>query len=469
MDIEATLRGSLLGELNNHMNNYPAFVRPLLGMVIGAVIMQILNLVMRKAQDKAEKARDNWDNFWRRFGRSRENSVVFYFEETKAEKETFVSPRYSSGFIEVASYVMGKVEQVGECYRIQDSCGTDGAYLAKFLQNHKLYPSCDIMIDMETDATSRDNVQLLKSKMVMRSRSHTIAELHKTIKKIIDEVTLNAHDGSIWAFMTSYDTENGISVRRMKLETHKTWDHLIMNTRQKNILYTYLNRFSDKSWYIQQGIPYKATFLLYGPPGTGKTTLIKVLAEQYKRHVVLFSLRGVKNNNFVDMFYNYRFKDNLDNFIFVFEDVDADTKAVWSRDFKNTIKPKKDELPEDNDSLVNSAEMKVLRQGGDSKLDLATILQALDGVVENTGLMVVATTNHYERLDSAFIRRFHCRLELSYCCRETANMITFKYFGRHFTDEEWEKYHEKITKLTPNNMIELSLGSSSWEFFLNEL
>lgn len=466
MDIEATLRGSLLGELNNHMNNYPAFIRPLLGMIIGAIIMQILNLIMRQAQSKAERARDNWDNFWSRFGRNRENSIVFNFEESKAEKENQVSCRYSPGFAELSSYVMNRVEKVGECYRIQGTL--EGTYIPKLLQNHKLYSTCDIMIDMETESITIDNMKLLKSKIVMRSRTHTIADLTKTIKQIIDDVNMEVHDGSLWAFMISY-SEDGMSTRRMKLQTHKNWDHLMLNTRQKNILYTYLNRFTDKSWYIQQGIPYKATFLLYGPPGTGKTTMIKVLAEQYKRHVVLFSLRGVKNSIFMDMFYNYRFKDNMDKFIFVFEDVDADTEAVWSRDFKNTLKPhsQKDGIVED--FTEKNLDKKILREGSDSKLDLATILQALDGVVENTGLMVVATTNHYERLDPAFIRRFHCRLELSYCCRETANMITFKYFRHHFTDEEWDKYHEKITKLTPNNMIELSLGSSSWEFFLNEL
>lgn len=102
-------------------------------------------------------------------------------------------------------------------------------------------------------------------------------------------------------------------------------------------------------------------------------------------------------------------------------------------------------------------------------MTLATILQTLDGVIENTGLMIIATTNHYERLDPAFIRRFHCRMELTYCCRETAELITERFFKKKFTDEEWIRYKENVIQKTPNNLIELSMSSHSWEFFLNEL
>lgn len=474
MDIETILRGSLLGELNNPMNGYSVFSWLLLGVIAGIIIAQALNLVLRRTQKRVDRARYSWDNFWRSIGMMiiryfcrdfQENSIIFYFEESKAEKNNDVSSRSSPGFYEVTSYVMNQIEKPGECYKIQGTT-LDGTYVAKSIQDYRLFPSCDIMVDMESFVNTNEQVMLMKSKLTIRSRTQTILELNRRIKQIVEDVTMEAHDGSLWAFMASYDAENGHLMRRMRLETHKSWEHLIMNTHQKSILYTYLNRFENKSWYIQQGIPYKATFLLYGPPGTGKTTIIKILAEQYKRHVVLFSLRDVKNSGFAEMFYNYRFKENMGKVIYVFEDIDADTEAVWSREFKKTLKP---ETENEEDSTEKSKDKKVLREGNDSKLDLATILQALDGVVENTGLMVVATTNHYERLDPAFIRRFHCRLELSYCCRETANMIASKYFGRTFTDREWEDKEETITKLTPNNVIEKALGSQDWNFFLHEL
>lgn len=461
MDIDTIIRSSVLGELNNHLGNYPSFVRPLLGMIVGALIMKFLNFIMRRSEEKAEKVRHNWDNFWLRFGRASENSMIFTYEELKAEKDTFITSRCSPGFPELASFVMNRVDKAGECYRLSYR---DDTYISKNIRNYRLYPECDIYVDMLTDSVIQDGVALLRSKMMLRSRSHSVQYLHKMIQQIIADVNLDSHDGSLWAYMVHF-SEGSVQQRRMKLNTNKNWNHLIMNARQKNILYTYLNRFQDKSWYINAGIPYKATFLLYGPPGTGKTTIIKILAEQYRRHVVLFTLKSIKNGEFMEMFYDYRFRDNLDRFIYVFEDIDADTRAVWSRDFRDSMKPVRD-VEEDK---VKVKESKLEDGNSSTELTLATILQTLDGVIENTGLMVVATTNHYERLDPAFIRRFHCRLELSYCCLETANMIAERFFDCNFSNEEWEQCGSFVEKKTPNNLIEIATSAQDWKFFLQEL
>lgn len=205
---------------------------------------------------------------------------------------------------------MNHITKVGECYRLNVRC-PDDAYVAKSMINHLLYSKDDIYVDMDSFIKNDNNHTLIHSKIIIRSQTQTIAYLHKIVKNIIDEVNLSSHDGSLWAFMMSVN-DNEVLTRQMKLNTNKNWNHLILTTRQKSILNNYLNCFQNKSWYLNTGVPYKATFLFYGPPGTGKTTLIKVLAEQYKRHVVLFSLKSMKNETFMDMFYDYRFKNNMD-------------------------------------------------------------------------------------------------------------------------------------------------------------
>jgi hypothetical protein len=467
MDVNMMIQGTIIGEMNRHLSNYPAFIRPLLGMIVGALLMRLLNTFLSRVEDKAEIFRDKWDSFWNHFGRNSENSLIFLYEDTKAEKESFTGNRCSPGFPELASFVMQQTDKAGECFRLSFR---EDTYIAKNLKNHRLYPDHDIFVDMDTTKNITDGVSLLRSKLIFRSRSYSIAELHKVIMKIIDDVNLNSHDGSLWGFMKD-NIEGGYSFRRMKLNNNKNWDHLILNSQQRTILSTYLNRFQNKSWYLNMGIPYKATFLLYGLPGTGKTTIIKVLAEQYRRHVVLFSLKSLKNGEFKDLFYDYRFRNNMERFIYVFEDIDADTKAVWSREFKKSLKTNsvEDKDKDIEKSLVKAPEEKSIEKNYDAELTLATILQTLDGVIENTGLMVVATTNHYERLDPAFIRRFHCRLELSYCCQETANMIAQRFFGRTFTSKEWETVGTFVEKKTPNTMIELAISSPHWDFFLQEL
>ena len=63
------------------------------------------------------------------------------------------------------------------------------------------------------------------------------------------------------------------------------------------------------------------------------------------------------------------------------------------------------------------------------KLNLAGLLNVLDGVVDTPGRILVMTTNHPEKLDPALIRpgRINKRLHLGYCSVETVHQMASHY------------------------------------------
>eukprot|EP00300_Choanocystis_sp_HF-7_P015729 c19151_g4_i1.p2 GENE.c19151_g4_i1~~c19151_g4_i1.p2 ORF type:complete len:255 (-),score=86.65 c19151_g4_i1:218-982(-) len=72
----------------------------------------------------------------------------------------------------------------------------------------------------------------------------------------------------------------------------------------------------------------------------------------------------------------------------------------------------------------------------DDALDLAGLLNALDGVVDCPGRIVVMTTNHPEKLDPALIRpgRINMKLFLDKLRLNEAEQMVSHYFGQHNTN-----------------------------------
>ena len=67
-----------------------------------------------------------------------------------------------------------------------------------------------------------------------------------------------------------------------------------------------------------------------------------------------------------------------------------------------------------------------------NELKLSDLLEALDGVLEMSGRMLIMTTNHLEKLDPALIRpgRVDTSLELKRCNKNTIRQFFESFFGK---------------------------------------
>ena len=154
------------------------------------------------------------------------------------------------------------------------------------------------------------------------------------------------------------------------------FDRLILAGALKQEILDDLSRFfAAREIYEKYSIPWKRGILLTGPPGNGKTCTIKALVNQLSRPCLY--VKSLKS------------EDDSD---------DVNIKNVFAR--------ARQSAPcilvlEDLDSLIADA----------SK---SAFLNELDGFPSNTGMAVIGTTNHPERLDPAiadrpsrFDRKFH--------------------------------------------------------------
>jgi len=181
--------------------------------------------------------------------------------------------------------------------------------------------------------------------------------------------------------------------RQMREVPKRSLDTVVVDKAIKDELVANLGEWlKSRAWYEERGLPYKLTCILKGLPGTGKTSLIKALASHLRMNVCLVNLAVMTDQTFEQCL-----SEAPDRSIIVIEDFDS-ANAVKAR--KNLTAKKDAEakvVAESDDEGIAG-----LLQGG---LTLSGILNALDGVVSLDGKIVFLTTNVYEAIDPALLRK----------------------------------------------------------------
>jgi hypothetical protein len=298
--------------------------------------------------------------------------------------------------------------------------------------------------DKKTDKYEISNISTVT--FVIRSKNHS-----KIYEFIHD--TINNYHKHLFPIDTKlfYYSYNGLSkdgypeVNKYLLNNSKTFESLFFN--EKIPFLSVLDNFINKTGaYKFSGIQHRLGLLLHGPPGTGKTSLIKAMSNKLKRNIVNIDLSKIKTNtelfkiiydkkylienNFID--FNYK------DVIFVIEDIDCIKNIVKKRDDKdsdntdgtdniadilNFIVQNTDTDTDNETKKSNSGSRIGCKTGSKSelgklsdKLNLAGILNIIDGVIDCPDRIMLFTTNHHNQLDPALIRpgRIDYDLNLSY-------------------------------------------------------
>jgi SpoVK/Ycf46/Vps4 family AAA+-type ATPase len=146
-----------------------------------------------------------------------------------------------------------------------------------------------------------------------------------------------------------------------------TFDNLILRGSLKEEIQRDLAQFfAARETYERYRIPWKRGVLLTGPPGNGKTHTVKALINQLKRPCLY--VKGFKSEYGTDQ----------ENIAEVFTRARMTTPCLL--------------VFEDLDSMLDDASRSIF-------------LNELDGFETNAGIVVIATTNHAERLDPAIVDR----------------------------------------------------------------
>lgn len=217
--------------------------------------------------------------------------------------------------------------------------------------------------------------------------------------------------------------------------------------------------FMDRrEWYDEKGVPHTLGIVMHGHPGCGKTSTIKAIANRTRRHIFNISLSHIKTREALkDLFYNdtiHMFNgERLETInipirqrLYVIEDIDAMDSVVMKRSAAPTaaeqrLAAKKKRKQEERKQMMRDLgrEDEIV----DDELDLATVLNVLDGVRETPGRILILSTNYPERLDEALLRpgRFDMILEYK---KHSVEVLT-----RHMEDfYDIALTQEQITELT---------------------
>ena len=214
---------------------------------------------------------------------------------------------------------------------------------------------------------------------------------------------------------------------------------------QKQELLTHINAFlQNKSQYIRLGIPHRLGILFTGIPGCGKTSCIKAIMrklhdEGKPKNLIDINLNRVKTCRDLDRLFFDRTRNSkdisVDNSVLLMEDIDCMSDVIKRRaGMKEITKSKSktksktqmkhhDEIKADFEKLRDNEELKsamgdkmeMLKTfmmiesspssyDTDDKVTLSYLLNLLDGVNENTGRILIMTTNCVDDIDPALIR-----------------------------------------------------------------
>ncbi|KAG5465170.1 hypothetical protein LSCM4_00623 [Leishmania orientalis] len=255
-----------------------------------------------------------------------------------------------------------------------------------------------------------------------------------------------------------------VMVQSVPLTLGPTLDTVFFPQRER--VKSLLERFAKKEGrYAIPGFPHKLGFLLYGPRGTGKRSFVRALAHHTRRHIVRVSLSSLtRSDQLCSILYLEPMQAgstsdwkllNSRKVIFLLEDVDTNDDLVRARGSNHVVRVRrsrglttrgprqktgervdaKELVATDSAShscrsqarapekvgMVTRSVTRVPPPGSAveacgrkesflsqrkrmDKPNLSSLLNVLDGVVEDPERIVVMLVDHPERLDPALLR-----------------------------------------------------------------
>lgn len=250
------------------------------------------------------------------------------------------------------------------------------------------------------------------------------------------------------------------------VNTKKTFDTLYIDNK-KEIL-DLIDKFANNKLYPPSyHLDNKLGLLLHGPPGTGKSGFVSCLANKLQRSILLIESLNEKKEIIFDAITKYK-KTHiivLDEFDKLLENIGKIDESDYSGIFTMAS-------PEEKKQIIN----KISANKKSELSDVLFLMKLLDSFGDDSDRIIVATTNHPEKIPPALIRpgRFDKIICMSYCNFDMFKDISrgkFENIDELLEDNDVKNEVEKVLKLniTPLVLINTCVTSDTFSQVLNKL
>jgi hypothetical protein len=430
-----------------------------------------------------------------------------------------ISSVYSNRFKAIWNYIIENIDNNDTIFRIkeshtnfQSSGNTDrrqnSDIFMVFQNKHfKIDDNIFVKSEIEEEETGDDKESKVKTKtdkitINVYSYIHSVSYLKKYIDKITEKhlasIKENRNNKRFIYFLEKTRVsgdESSIDCWREDLfESTRSFNNIFFDGKTE--LLSKINYFiNNRDWYFNKGIPYSLGIGLYGPPGTGKTSFIKALANYTGRHVIIMSLKIIKTKRQLEQFFfentyndkNEKQSISFDKKIIVFEDIDCIGDIILDRNSKKTNSDSSLNSFKDKNVSTNADSIKIgdviqsicgLSENGAVKISgipeeelitLDDILNLWDGIRETPGRILIISSNHYNKLDTALTRpgRIDITHEFSNATRNTITEMYAHLFENKIDTEMLKNVEEYF--YSPAEIINMYVTYKNEDSFMKRL
>jgi hypothetical protein len=166
------------------------------------------------------------------------------------------------------------------------------------------------------------------------------------------------------------ETAHGIT----RLQGRYDWDGVVLDAVTRRMVRTDFELFFQREdWFRQHNLPYRRGYLFWGPPGNGKTATLRVMAAHPHIRPYTLDLSDMEEKSADVLHLFQRAAENTPALV-ILEDLDRAFPTEGKRTRERTV-------------------------------SFQTLLNCLDGVGTQDGVIVVATANDPTSLDPAILKR----------------------------------------------------------------
>ena len=327
--------------------------------------------------------------------------------------------------------------------------------------------NCKIEISKNMDISeSKDKIILdkmilsvtLSSNKKLQLITEFVSNVHQEyVRYTADNILSNQYYFGI----KNIDSDNNkIIYDQYNFNSNITFNNIFFEGKKE--LVSSINFFlNNQDYYSEKGLPHRLGLLLHGEPGCGKTSIIKAIANYTKRHIVNINFRSIKSKNdlenifFSDVINDYNIKNNKK--IYVIEEFDVNAMDILNDRKINDEEKSEDELLKNCLKTLqlkkeSEAEGYFLSKEKKNTLTLGSVLEILDGIIENSNRLIIITTNDFNKLDKALLRpgRIDKILQFKKCNHKIMCDIIYHFFKNSIDKQNIDNLKKLINKNVVN-------------------